>query len=241
MPMADLSAQLVDLGCSDVQTYLQSGNAVVTCDDKLARTLAIKLSEALATALGNAIHTLVLGASTLDAIIAGNPFPAAAAAPTTLHAFLLDGVMTTDADEQLRALAAGAEKFVFGPSVLYLHAPDGIGRSRLAARVEKRVGVPRPRATGERYSNSRRWPGTLRLVPDTARHVARDNNIPCVLTVLSRVIKEDIRAISGQKCGFRHTAEEQRLIQPDVPRAQRTDDTLVRRRRTRRYKRRSDR
>jgi uncharacterized protein (DUF1697 family) len=41
----------------------------------------------------------------------------------------------------LDALRAPTERFQLLGNVFYLHAPDGIGRSKLAANVEKRLGV----------------------------------------------------------------------------------------------------
>jgi uncharacterized protein (DUF1697 family) len=41
----------------------------------------------------------------------------------------------------LNALRAATEQYVLAANAFYLHAPDGIGRSRLAARVEQLLGV----------------------------------------------------------------------------------------------------
>jgi len=41
----------------------------------------------------------------------------------------------------LSALATKTEEFRLVERVLYLHAPDGIARSKLAARAEKALGV----------------------------------------------------------------------------------------------------
>ncbi len=74
--------------------------------------------------------------------IASNPFPDAEATPRTLHVFFLDARPVNADVESLAELRAPSERFHLADRALYLHAPDGIGRSRLAANVEKRVGVP---------------------------------------------------------------------------------------------------
>ena len=44
--------------------------------------------------------------------------------------------------ERLEASRATTERFRLIDEVVYLHAPDGIGRSALAANVEEAMGVP---------------------------------------------------------------------------------------------------
>lgn len=42
---------------------------------------------------------------------------------------------------ELESLRSATERFELSETVFYLHAPDGIGRSKLAAHVEKALGV----------------------------------------------------------------------------------------------------
>jgi uncharacterized protein (DUF1697 family) len=42
----------------------------------------------------------------------------------------------------LEGIKSDRERFFLGDGVFYLHAPDGIGRSKLAANVERLLGVP---------------------------------------------------------------------------------------------------
>jgi len=44
--------------------------------------------------------------------------------------------------ESLEALKSESEEFRLINKVFYLYAPDGVGRSKLAAKVEKAMGVP---------------------------------------------------------------------------------------------------
>lgn len=84
---------------------------------------------------------LVFGRQELGRAIASNPFPQATHNPSTLHLFfLLEPPQSPDIDS-LNTLKADSESFVLTDEVFYLHAPDGIGRSKLAARVERLLGV----------------------------------------------------------------------------------------------------
>jgi uncharacterized protein (DUF1697 family) len=78
-----------------------------------------------------------------------NPYPNAASEPKSLHFFFLDSVPTKPDLDGLGKLATETERFCLIDSVFYLHTPDGIGRSKLAAAVEKKLGVA---ATARNYN-----------------------------------------------------------------------------------------
>jgi uncharacterized protein (DUF1697 family) len=110
--MADLRRVLVSLGCEDVVTYLQSGNAAVTA---VPEALAERTEQALRDELALDVRVLQRTGPQLAAVVAANPFPEREATPKQLHvAFLdapldqasLDAVGTRHGDDEL-ALAAG--------------------------------------------------------------------------------------------------------------------------------------
>lgn len=84
---------------------------------------------------------LVLAKNELDKIIAANPFPDAQVEPKSLYTYFLDAVPSAPDNAALNAIKAGSENFIIKGKVFYLHAPDGVGRSKLAARAEKLLGV----------------------------------------------------------------------------------------------------
>ena len=65
----------------------------------------------------------------------------AEAEPSTLHLFFLAGVPENPDLDAIEKLRADTERFELKSAVAYLHAPAGIGRSRLAARMERALGV----------------------------------------------------------------------------------------------------
>jgi uncharacterized protein (DUF1697 family) len=102
----------------------------------------------------------VLTVDQLRRVVQGNPFPAATSTPGSVHLFFLAGPPDAAADERLQEVVASSERFVLRDDVLYLHAPDGIGRSKLAASAERRLGVP---------ATARNW-RTVTAVLDLAEH-----------------------------------------------------------------------
>ena len=143
LTMAVLRETLASEGCRDVRTYLQSGNAVVRAPDgEASGALAERLGAAVSQRTGGAVAAHVLTVPELRRIVEGNPFPEATSAPRSLHLLFLAGPPAANASVRLGEVAADGESFALGDGVVYLHAPQGVGRSKLAAGAERRVGVP---------------------------------------------------------------------------------------------------
>ncbi len=81
--MAAFRTLLQGLGCEDVKTYLQSGNAVVTAP---AKGLAAKVERALHDELALDVAVVTRTGAELDAVVAANPYDPD---PKLLHAVFL--------------------------------------------------------------------------------------------------------------------------------------------------------
>ena len=68
-----------------------------------------------------------------------NPF--AAEEGKTVHLFFLESVPPNPDLDAIRALCRDYERWRLTDAMFYLHAPEGIARSRLAASVERKLGV----------------------------------------------------------------------------------------------------
>lgn len=141
LPMRDLVAILTRFGCEDVRTYIQSGNAVFRCETKDVPGLFERIPAAVEEAHGFAPQVLLLPGPEFEKAAAANPFPKAEAAPKTLHLTFLTAPPRKPDLASLDALKSQREQYALQGRVFYLHAPDGIGRSRLFQRVEKALGV----------------------------------------------------------------------------------------------------
>jgi uncharacterized protein (DUF1697 family) len=141
LPMKDLSALLAGVGLRDVQTYIQSGNVVFRSDLKNKTALAARITAAIKAQHGFAPYILLLEAAELKKAMAGNPYPEAEPEPKSLHLFFLDEAPRQPDLKGLDTLKAGNERYKLAGKVFYLHAPDGVGNSKLAARAEKLLGV----------------------------------------------------------------------------------------------------
>ena len=141
LPMKALASTLGAEGLSNVRTYIQSGNVVLESVGGTASSLAKRIIQAVTRAHALTPKVLVLSASELKRAAAANPFHAGESEPNRLHLFFLAEKPKSANLAALNGLRAGAEKFAVKGRVFYLHAPDGIGNSRLAAAAERHLGV----------------------------------------------------------------------------------------------------
>ncbi len=149
LPMKELAELLTGMGLRDVQTYIQSGNVVFRSAAKDKSVLAAKISAAIETQHGFAPQVLLLDADELGKAMANNPYPEAEATPASLSLLFLAEAPTQPDLKGLEALKISSERFKLSGKVFYLHAPDGFGRSKLAAAAERLLGVP---ATGRNWN-----------------------------------------------------------------------------------------
>ena len=140
LPMQTLRDILTACGCEDVQTYIQSGNAVFSsavAASELAATIKLAIDERF----GFAPQVLLLTADRFAAIAAANPFTDAESNPKSLHVSFLTEQPAAPNLDALDDLKVESERFSLQNDAFYLCAPDGIGRSKLAAKVERHLGV----------------------------------------------------------------------------------------------------
>lgn len=142
LPMKDLRDLLTKCGFESVTTYIQSGNCVFRSDHADSDRVGNIISDAIEGNFGFRPVTLVLSAESLDAIYAENPYADAQDALKTVHVYILSRPADQANMDALDSARSGNEAFQLSPNALYLHAPDGIGRSKLAANIERHLGVP---------------------------------------------------------------------------------------------------
>ena len=141
LPMKALAALLENLGAQDVKTYIQSGNVVFQHKVENDAQLSSRISAAIKENHGFEPQVLLLDLTDMEKAITSNPFPDAESEPKSLHLYFLTARPENPDLNMLDSLKKDNEQFKLLHNVFYLHAPDGIGRSKVAERVEKALGV----------------------------------------------------------------------------------------------------
>jgi uncharacterized protein (DUF1697 family) len=145
--MADLKRVVESLGHKNVRTYVNSGNVVFSSDSKDGEQLSAALERAVAAELGISPNVLVRSGRELAEVVAGNPYPNEPD-PKKVHVLFLpkrlaaaDSTALDKAQQEAAGKGSGDEYTVEGREV-YLHLPDGMGRSILMTLLARRFKVP---------------------------------------------------------------------------------------------------
>jgi uncharacterized protein (DUF1697 family) len=154
--MSDLRAMLEKVGCEEPKTVVLSGNVVFKSAIGSAAKVEQLLEAASTKHLGVTTDYFVRTSSEWQAMIAANPFPAAARTdPGHLVMMCLRDAPSPAQVKALQAAIKGPEMVKAKGKQAYFVYPDGIGRSKLTIKViEKALGT-----TG----TARNWNTVLKL------------------------------------------------------------------------------
>ena len=165
LAMADLRAVLSSLGYADVSTYIQSGNALFSTPDTDNAKLAAALESAIEDRFGIWSSVVVLSRDELARVLAANPYPDEPN-PRLVHVVFLNAeppgdLMTRISAAESASAAKGSRDTVqAGGRVLFLHTPDGFGRSELAIQLARRAGPMSAKGAG----TARNWATVTKLL-----------------------------------------------------------------------------
>lgn len=137
LPMAELRQIAKSLGWGDLATYIASGNLVFSASGN-ATQLANDLQSAIQSAQGIDVSVIVLSAADFRSALATCPF-----APDDLrrvHALFLLGTAALD-DELIAYYTRASETVIEAGNIVWLHTPEGYGRSVLASKMDKVIGA----------------------------------------------------------------------------------------------------
>lgn len=140
LPMRELVEILENMGLENVRTYIQSGNVVFQSTKHLSAAVSTDISLAVENVKGFKPGVLLLSPKEFQTAIDECPFSSDEG--KLLHFFFLSEMPEEPDLESLEALKSETEEYRLINKVFYLYAPDGVGRSKLASKVEKAMGVP---------------------------------------------------------------------------------------------------
>jgi uncharacterized protein (DUF1697 family) len=136
LPMTELRAMLEAIGCTEVQTYVQSGNAVFT-----TRLRETQLTEAIDAALrgymGRPIATTLRTQQEIETIVRAGHFLSVAHNPAYLCVTFLSQPPTRAEIAPLYAQDFAPELFEISGREIHSWRPSGNGRSPLAVALGK--------------------------------------------------------------------------------------------------------
>ena len=131
--MDRLRAAFESLGFHHVTTYVQSGNVVFTAAKDTPARLSGKIGEKMQRVFGFSVSTVLKTPKELEKVIENNPFAKNKQIDvSSLHVTFLSEPPATSARKKLEGIAAGPDQFRVARQEIYLHCPDGYGRTKLS-------------------------------------------------------------------------------------------------------------
>jgi uncharacterized protein (DUF1697 family) len=126
LPMSELSRLCEEAGFESVRTYIASGNVVFETSDSAEKAKAI-LEKRLEDWAGSKVDVLVRSAREMLDLVKANPYPEE---PGNQVAVLF---LEREPPRDLAPVAKGVENERFTPAAkeVFIHYPDGLGRSKL--------------------------------------------------------------------------------------------------------------
>jgi uncharacterized protein (DUF1697 family) len=126
LPMTELKGLCEKAGFKNVRTYIQSGNVIF--ESKVPEEEAVvKLQYALKSKLQNPVSVLIRTIEELETIIFNNPF--SSANPSQVGVLFLEH--TVDKSLVKEFSNKETEEIIEGEREIYIHYPNGMGRSKL--------------------------------------------------------------------------------------------------------------
>lgn len=160
--MAELRAVYTALGLDPVRTYIQSGNVVFGGGKGSAATLARTLEKAIKDAFGFDVPVVIRTAADMERVVAGNPFLAEGADPSTIHVTFLGSAPSASSAAAMASYTVGPDELRVIGLEAYLHCPEGMARTKLTPMfMERSLGV---------IGTTRNW-RTVTTLLDMARAV----------------------------------------------------------------------
>ncbi len=131
--MGQLVALYESLGLTNVRTYVQSGNVVFDSEVTDGSRLIRLIEEGITKTFGFSAAVLIRTKDELARVVENNPFLKEKGIDTgKLHVTFLSDFPDGAALDQVRAVGDGSDSFAVTDREVYLHCPNGYGRTKLS-------------------------------------------------------------------------------------------------------------
>jgi uncharacterized protein (DUF1697 family) len=130
LPMKELAQMFSDAGCTNVRTFIQSGNVIFEAPGG-----ATKIAEAVTATIerkfGYRIPVIIRTSEQLLKTIRGNPYLKAGVDEKWLHVYFLADSPKAGAIAGLDPARSAPDAFHARGQEIYLHLPNGMARTKL--------------------------------------------------------------------------------------------------------------
>jgi uncharacterized protein (DUF1697 family) len=156
LPMKELVAMFAKAGCTDVTTYIQSGNVVFCAEDKVVQGLSAEIAKQVEARFGLRVPVVLRTAAEIDAVIRANPFLKSGASEEMLHVSFLADLPGKDLVAGLDAGRSKPDVFAVVGREIHMQLVNGVSGTKLTnAYFDSKL---------KTVSTMRNWRTVLKLV-----------------------------------------------------------------------------
>ena len=138
LPMKELTKAMLAAGLSDVKTYIASGNVLFRSD--LDETALEKLiGDLVETGFEFRPSVFLITLKHLEKVLAENPFRDQEHKGKAQHVFFFKAPPEKVDRDLLDSLKADSEAYEITDELMYLYAPEGIGRSKMVEKLGRAI------------------------------------------------------------------------------------------------------
>jgi len=129
LPMLALKEIFAAAGCTEVKTYIQSGNVVFR--GKPGADVAAIVKAGIEAQMGLKVPVVLRTAAEMGRAIAGNPFAKKGVDEDGMHVMFLEHEPTKEQVAALDHARSTPDEFVVSGREIYLHLPNGAAKTKL--------------------------------------------------------------------------------------------------------------
>lgn len=129
--MKDLTGLFATAGCTDVSTYIQSGNVIFNAPKSILKKLPELIAGQISKQFGFEVPLILRSSEQLENTLNNNPFLKAGEAEKTLHVMFLADLPDLKAVSSLDVNRSPGDRFHVHERDVYLHFPNGGAHSKL--------------------------------------------------------------------------------------------------------------
>ena len=129
--MKELAELFSDEGCTDVRTFIQSGNVLFNAPGHLVSSLGDSLPHRILAAFGCSVPVVLREIRHVEAVLDNNPYLRAGKPEETLYVAFLREEPTADQISSLDPDRSPPDQFAVVGREVFLHLPNGVANSKL--------------------------------------------------------------------------------------------------------------
>jgi uncharacterized protein (DUF1697 family) len=133
LPMKDLAAIFAECKCSNVRTFIQSGNVIFSASPHVVQQLPAIVGRKIEERFGFPAPILLRDRQELAKAMRDNLFAKQGLPESALHVYFLADLPTSAAVKSLDPARSAPDEFRVIGRHIYLHVPNGMGRTKLTS------------------------------------------------------------------------------------------------------------